>query len=109
MAASKKTTDTEKVYDMTLKQIEMNGKLTNLHTDVTKMDKKLDSFMAESKKDLKDFVTKSEENLKDFIGAADEKYAPKLAWDVLKWAGAVVGTSLLVSLVGLIITTGGGV
>jgi hypothetical protein len=50
-------------------------------------------------KDIKEI----KDTLKEFIDSAGEKYAPRMAWDILRWAGMVCGGTIIVSFIGLLL------
>ena len=53
---------------------------------------------------VKGTTERIEKKLDNFIDCADDKYAPIFAWQVLKWAGAVVGGIIITALMYSIIT-----
>ena len=65
------------------------------HTNIALMNQKLNG-LAESQ-------IKILEKLENLDEKLDRKYAPMLSWVILKWAGAVAGSVLIVALVNLIL------
>ena len=61
---------------------------------------------AENKKELeyvKATTTRIEKKMDDFIDSAEKKFAPKWAADVLKYAGGVVATAVILAICSLIL------
>lgn len=96
----------DKLHNLNLQQTKMEGNLTQALENTSRIEKKLDGYIENADRKMEEFHKKQSDKLDKFIEAADRKYAPKLAWDILRWAGAVAGTSILVSLVGLVVTGG---
>lgn len=56
--------------------------------------------ISQIKEDVADLRT----TLKDFVKTADERYAPKWVADALKWAIALIVGTVILAVLGLVIT-----
>lgn len=62
---------------------------------------KIDGFIKASEDR---FAAKKEHReLTEQIASLDDKYAPKMAWTVLCWLGGIIGTAIVIGVVGVIV------
>lgn len=66
-------------------------KIARMEEKIKNVDSKVDSIVEM----LKEHVASQERQFEMLGIAMEEKYAPKIAWDIIRWAWAIMGGSLL--------------
>lgn len=88
-----------KINELAVSHAILNGKVEGIQGSTARIESKLDRFI----ENIEIKFNKISEDTKEAERIASKKFAPKLAWDILKGIGVVGGSTAIIGAVKIIL------